>query len=121
MVLIVVSDDPGWCKSNLRFPGIPTFYSEDFSKAINTQEQTHTAPGKTVHWSFNHKIFDLGVMWQCNHSVFDYGTFGFMGSYLAGGKVATAHNVISSQRETAEEAAMKKANLTDWFFIDAHN
>ena len=65
-MFLIVSDDPGWCQTHLYMEKDDTFLVADYAAA------------------------DLALLVSCDHVIMSYGTFGFWGSFLAGGQVLLA-------------------------------
>ena len=65
-LFLVVSDSPEWCKEHLDIERDDTFLVADYAAA------------------------DLAMLISCDHVIMSYGTFGFWGSFLAGGQVLLA-------------------------------
>ena len=94
-LFVVVSDDPEWCRRELR--GLP--------RLVIAGDGQQARPGG-----------DLALLAACNHSVVTHGTFGFWAAYLAGGEVVAPTGY--GRRPTGLEQDVRRARL-GWTWLPA--
>ena len=108
LALVVVSDDPHWCKENMM--SLP---QQLMSTSLRATYSIHFSDEYKRKTRQNSKYFDLAVLSKCNHSIYDYGTFGFWGAYLADG--ITVLGDAGPRYDIHEK--VKMAHFKDWHFL----
>jgi galactoside 2-L-fucosyltransferase 1/2 len=73
---VVCSDDQHWAKANIR-PVV--------EKAWAAFNQTKACAPKVVHSPGRSASEDMAMLASCNHTIMNIGTYGWWGSWLAGG------------------------------------
>ncbi|XP_043195573.1 galactoside alpha-(1,2)-fucosyltransferase 2-like [Amphibalanus amphitrite] len=94
-LFVVVSDDPEWCRKNLR----------GLQRVVVAGDGVQNRPGA-----------DLALLAACNHTVVTHGTFGFWAAYLAGGEVVAPTGY--GRRPTGLEQDVRRARL-GWTWLPA--
>lgn len=75
-VYVVVSDDQGWARANI--PGVVEKGWASFNLAKSCKPKVVHSPGRSA-------SEDMAMLASCNHSIMNIGTYGWWGSWLAGG------------------------------------
>lgn len=93
ITFLAISDDRKWTRDNLSSLGILTLPDS-------------ASPGH-----------DLAVLSSCNHTIMTYGSFGFWGSYLAGGEVVYFSDFVKPDSRMAEIFVYDKMYPKEWIGI----
>lgn len=93
ITFLAVSDDRRWTKENLSPLGILTLPESE-------------SPGH-----------DLALLSSCNHTIMTYGSFGFWGSFLAGGDVVYFSDFMHPSSKMAKIFVYDKMYPREWVGI----